>query len=977
MILPIYTGELNKDIDVKSTSITLHDIIVSADANIPYKLDGNVSSHGTPTTVTDQNIFISGNPAAFVYNLTIEFNKTPELKKLAGFDIYVYRVDPETTNQPPLSHNLRNNPTAVSPASSRGTSPLVTSAGAFPGFPNPVQITVPTPPPKPVYRVRTLVSKLELGYPSLQQAASPSGYVKYFVNRDKTTIISTKALSPQSKLAQNWKQKLNLRRKRASVTSAAYNTTPGLVRTLNSNAVDQKITALSSFLIQNNISLSDLANASSAAILPIDDAIKKSSLGMDWFAPKDNTHVLLSHGRILKRRSLLEERTEAKRVYDNQNSVMVEMLDQAMKGGANNLSGLSMEAAGSPKFFVTSQTDTSKVTRRIEIPRKAISGLNSFYVILKPLKYDETKSKPIMWDSFTRSWQSSVAPFPADIAAPIKIKATHQPDVEDLIRRAEVPISVSVNQQNGKNIITLTCRDPGSNIVRLVRIDCKKLGPKGPYKALGEKYFGTINLSLSGKKSESIIDNDPLPYPIYSRYIILGGGYTQERIVEGKKTPYSQRPSADDIAIVASNSPTQDEGVKIIVSNIPAEYKQVRLLRENMSSIGTSYDRTVIVPGPSGENTVHSPGSTAVFVDKNTHLAKKYRYFVAVRGIIGGETIPNSDALLIRNWPVKTLPFTTVMGTPEISYPNQYQAKINVEIKIETSDFAFGNLLSLMKDQNMAAPFMTEVAKQKNQFSTLICYGIKRVDVLAGTKKFLGLRSPGMFGDVTSPTITLEDKVDIISSAQRFYYELEAYMRPPEAFLAGALSAYTSYQDTNIATRQAISAGFLEEWGYLGVIPSNDDISKIAEGKMSVIEQISKGATGYVVSSEKVSIPPNVPVPSLTGYAVNSGPANSKIVLKYEMNNTAIVDAGVVNVEHTLVMYRGPQQGTDSETGAVLASTGPDGTYFETKMSNLVGEKEYYIVYLVPDAESGKFISSKSNILTFMKESSISHIVKV
>ena len=926
---PIDTGNSeDAPLDITNQQIFLYDIIVSKES--PHKFQPN-NTNQFYAGALGANAYTDSEVLAYVYTLDIQFNETAALKNLAGFDIFVYQQDP----------NINYNP-----------------------------------PQQPSYKIRTVVSSAELGYPNNEYSVSPAGQVKYFSGESAMTVISTAPLSPQSKLLTSKGQQslAALQAKQEAVETAASNTTPGLLRCMN-NTTSQNSTELNNFFFKNGGSLSALANAS-IAISPLEDSIKKSSLGMDWFAPKDNTNVYLSKGRIADKSSLLEERIAALRVYDNQVGTWVDIVGNSSVPGTEGPPNI----VDNTKLYQNVVPSSSRVYRRIEIPKKAVDGASQFYLVLQPLQKSGASSS-MLWDSFSSSWVSSDAPVPFTGANLISLTVPHGVYVSNLLTPI-LPVNITAVQLATSTRVTVTALDPGNNAVTVRRIKLKRTPHIFEY--VSEVSLQTLNLSLSGKKTAVIVDNAPLAYPYYSCYIANNGasGIESQVVIEGRKNQYTTSLTTDNVSIVASNGAAKDDGVSITVSNIPSPVKQIKIMRENLDCPGASREKTIALSSDTGQDIFGVSSTSFVWTDKTAHLGKKYRYFPVLRGILGSEEICTSEAFLIRSYSLRKIPFTLTLAEPEISFPSQYMANISIVANMTTNELAFSNLIKIMQDAGMSSVFQAAVNTQKSQFPALGVYKVSRVNVTTGIKTEIEW---GTAGDMPNPTtpggntvnnqnpgFTINDSIELVEFNQRFYYEFELSLRPPEAFLAGVLSSYTSYNSTaNIATRRAVTAGFLPEWGYLGALPSDEDIQKIADGDMPVATQFKKGLTGHVISSDKITIPVQYLSPSITNSYVNTA---GNIVIDFSPTNESASAPQNVMIYKSFLMYKGPGVGSNP---VVLQTLGIAGSITVSKYSSYVGVKEYYIVYLYPDAETGMHEALTSNSTIFEKNTSQSLTIKI
>jgi hypothetical protein len=931
MNIIINTDNNNLSPKFASSNLSLHDIVVSKD--LP-----NVFSPGTTA-----NKYTDSDHLAYVYSLDIHLEKTDALRNLAGFDILVYKDDP--------------GPWAGWPA----------WFGGGPG---------------PSYEVRTLVSRHELGFSDLPSSISTSGEVKYFSGKADMTVISSSPLSPKSKLLSSHQHKSALNDKQESVLAAASNTVPGLLKTLN-NSKSQNTVELNNYLFKNGGSFSDLAN-STISTVPLEYSIDKSSLGMDWFAPKDNTNVYLSKGRIVNKSSLLEDRVAAMRVYDDQVSVLVD----AVSIPGHGLSDAYKAIVDNTNLYTTPDYEPvgPHVYRKIEIPKGAITS-DTIYVVIRPIQIAANSTTSMLWDSFSSSWMSSETPTPFPSSANVTVEANHASMLDSLMNPI-LPVRIAAVQLASETRVTVTALDPGINSVSVRRLALKR-SPTGFTMETATHLIpetSRLSLSLSGVKTSVIVDHEPLVYPYYACYIANNGtsGIESQVVIEGRKNQSTTALSIDSVTIVATNGVDKSAGAMIEVANIPSKARQIKIMRENLSGFGASWEKTVSLKLDSGQDLFTRESSSFEFKDSTAHLGKKYRYFPVLRTDLGVEEICTAEAILIRSYPLRKIPFSLELDDPTVTVA-QGQANVSIVANVYTNELAFANLIQLLKDNTDGqATWAEDISNSKSQFPSLAFYKVSRVNVTTGVTTFLEWASPGDVPtslhpggwsvDRENPGFTISDTISLTALNQRIFYKFELSLRPPEAFLAGTFSTYADSYSQKIPARRAVTNGFLAEWGYLGALPSTDDILAVANGTMSVEDQIKKGLTGQVVSTAKIQLSPQYPPPVITASYVDE---QDNIVIEFSAAGPA--SAAVPILYKSYLMYKGP--GIPVFWGLpeywVLQTLSSGGKVTVSQYTPLVGTKEYYILYMYQeDAESGGYKELVSDTVTFNKVDSESPNIK-
>jgi len=340
---------------------------------------------------------------------------------------------------------------------------------------------------------------------------------------------------------------------------------------------------------------------------------------------------------------------------------------------------------------------------------------------------------------------------------------------------------------------------------------------------------------ISFENNTTVVFNDALnnvkPNKITYRFAAVNGDdsigeFTSIFVPSYQKITDVQNSPSTPISILAYNA--GPDSVQIEVAILTEEVLSFRLLRQEISKTGEFSDSVVQIRNSKAfkESLVLNQKSKFSFVDKDTVLGKKYRYFVAYRlGIPGSagvsqELISAEDEVLIRRFSYEPVPFALNVGPPSFEGSPDGTTSVNFAIDITETTELFNTVLTALRSAGIGEEFIATLQQDKFKARNFVLMLVERYNTQTGKKVSFGINPVGNFSDnsITRRKLSIPAPLPNVN----YKYIFKACLQDPSIFLQSADVALQNKLGTEI---QKKSSRFTRKiWSRLGILPSEVDV---------------------------------------------------------------------------------------------------------------------------------------------------------
>lgn len=554
----------------------------------------------------------------------------------------------------------------------------------------------------------------------------------------------------------------------------------------------------------------DPALLSSVGSFSVQTLASAASLASQNLAALSSFNLKTSSPEMIAKNSLSAFRTEIannNRGYQNNVIVNADNINQRDIGGETNR--ISNSAAVSFKLLPVKRI----IEQDFYISKKDLNGSLSMYVEIKAVK----KQGPNSGNNGKKK---------ISVPENVYTKIEHQKNLNDFLANPEPPTVKIVNTTNSRVTFSVKREDPTLTRVKVFRI-------------IENPYFLNAAVSTVGiyefKNSNQITITDFVknikPNKITYRFIVVNGdnslgGFTSKVIVTKAKPASPINSVSTPVSIFAINQ--GDDGIRVTVDVLNDEVLSFRLLRQEIGKTGEYYDSIVQVKGDEelNDTLVLNQKGSYTFVDRNTFLGRKYRYFLAYRlgapgsAGIAREVQSDEDEIIIRRFSLEALPFAVNISDPTINIDSSGFSSINFKIEVTETKELFNTVISALRGAGIGEEFISSLQADNIKAKNFIMMIVERYNVLTGRRTSFGIYPVGNFSDndITRQKLSLPPPTPDVP----YRYVFKVCLQDPRVFLQTTDIALINQFGTEI---QRKGAKFTRKiYTRLGVLPSESDL---------------------------------------------------------------------------------------------------------------------------------------------------------
>ena len=443
------------------------------------------------------------------------------------------------------------------------------------------------------------------------------------------------------------------------------------------------------------------------------------------------------------------------------------------------------------------------VERYIYISKEKIQGAAKLYVRVSPII-----SRPRNYNFIVK-----------------KSTVYHDNQLMNFLSNPEPPeIMISAASYSSVELI-ITRTDPALSQVRVIRII------ENPH-MVRPSFENLVDLDFSGENTLTFSDrvDNIKPNKILYRFAVINGDgslgdFSSIVIPSVKKISDPKKSAAVPVSIFAHN---EIDSVRISVNTLESDIFSLRLLRQEFGKVG-SFDQSIISVPPEDEKyetLIAGSKSVTSFRDKNTVLGKKYRYFVAYRvgtqgdSSLGEEIISDEDELIIRRFPIDTIPFSVTVSDPDISSERMGLPSASFSIDVVEETELFNAIIKALRDAGIGEQFLSELQADKMKARNFLMFIVERYEISSGRRVSFGITPAGVFSD--SDGIRRHKKLPPPFPGERYIYVFKVCMQDPSSFLQNSTVSLSTRLETEIKKK----AGRFSRKIYsrLGVLPPEAEV---------------------------------------------------------------------------------------------------------------------------------------------------------
>lgn len=515
---------------------------------------------------------------------------------------------------------------------------------------------------------------------------------------------------------------------------------------------------------------------------------------------------------------------------------------------------------------------------------------------------------------------------------------SHISEVGDFLGNAEPPIIQISESTLGRVSFILRKSDPTLRKVAVIRII------KNPNytKQLLEK-IAILNFD----DRDSIVFTNEVdnlqPNIVVYRFVTLNddgsSGEFSSVIIPSYTKVIDQKKSMSTTTPISIRAINQQEGISLIVDTLNDQVFSLRLLRQDLGSIGSFSDTVVTVYGQDGSYSqiIDGKKTSIQFLDRDVVVGRHYRYFAAYR--LGStaevslyqETISDEDEVIIRLRPNTNLPFSANLTPAIVNQDSDNVITVNFEMQVKEVEEQFNVLFDALRKSGVSEQFIIDLQNDRQKTRDVAAFLVERVDRETGKRCTFGIYPPGKFED--SPTSRSEQNIPEPIAGRKYEYICKMCIRPPATFLLGATVGFVATSDASGDITNVIAAKFKNALIDRGIIPSE---RQLRDG-VSIKENFLLGQTGVEISNE-------IQIPSFSPQIENVEVKKRKSYNLISWN----VKGDVSNVSFFLVYCN--YNGSDELIGTV-SSVGSASSYQfkDTVFCDEVGQINYFVKIVTLD----------------------------
>jgi hypothetical protein len=512
---------------------------------------------------------------------------------------------------------------------------------------------------------------------------------------------------------------------------------------------------------------------------------------------------------------------------------------QERRGGQNNVLVRTKDSddrynTGADTTVFNLISTKRSITKDFFIDKKKLGNINNLYVIISAIK------------KMGKNNSNRDVQFPAVIK---KIK--HAESLFDFLANPEPPEVKILDSRLARVTFEIKKIDPTLSQVAVYRIIRNPNALIPTTESRGSISFGANSTQIFTDSLQNVEPNR-----VTYRFASVNGDgsigeFTSIFVPSYQKITDVQNPPSTPISILARNN--GPDSVNIEVRTLTEDVLSFRLLRQEISKTGDFSDSIIQVRESQAtkETLVLNQKAAYNFIDKNTVLGRKYRYFVAYRlGIpgmagISEEQLSAEDEVLIRRFSYEPVPFALNIGGAEQTTGADGSPSINFSVDITETTELFNTVLSALRAAGIGEEFISTLQQDKFKARNFIVMIVERYNTRTGKKVSFGINPVGNFSDnnVTRRNLSIPPPLPDVD----YKYIFKACLQDPSIFLQSANVALQNQFGTEI---QKKSSRFTRKiWSRLGVLPSEVDVLNGVSIEKLILEsqlgiEIVRGITG-------------------------------------------------------------------------------------------------------------------------------------
>jgi hypothetical protein len=253
-----------------------------------------------------------------------------------------------------------------------------------------------------------------------------------------------------------------------------------------------------------------------------------------------------------------------------------------------------------------------------------------------------------------------------------------------------------------------------------------------------------------------------------------------------------------------------------------------RLLRQELGKTGEYSDSITQIRTDQNEDEtlVSNQKGSYTFLDRETVLGKKYRYFLAYRvgspGFIGisQETQSDEDEIIIRRFSYEAAPFAIKVSDPTINTDASGFSAVNFKIDITETTELFNTVIEALRAAGIGEDFISSLQSDKIKAKNFVMMIVERYNTLTGKRTSFGIRPVGDFSDndITRQQLSIPPPAPNVP----YRYIFKACLQDPRVFLQSTDVELVNTFGTQIKRK---GTRFTRKiFTRLGVLPSETDV---------------------------------------------------------------------------------------------------------------------------------------------------------
>ena len=545
--------------------------------------------------------------------------------------------------------------------------------------------------------------------------------------------------------------------------------------------------------------------------------------------------------------------------------------------------------------------------REIEIDKKILSDIDSFYFDITPFTNEDSKNK-------------------TKVIKNIRCKSSrfeffHRKQVLQFSNFITEPKIKCLNNKNGKVTLEVQNQDLFSRKFNLYyKVFNAKTNQLSESKIIDSYNF----LPNERKTIEHDSSENYFPNKIFYRVSVLNEGISckfSTLIVDGIKNTNNSRSNNrnSNLSIIANN---EFDGIRIDITNIPKEVLGFRLLREDLGISRENNDRIQVVQHDNHNDVNVTDLLKISYLDKNVINNRKYRYYGMITERLGKSYKSSDDEIIERIVFLDNFKKNIIVTDPQVEKTQDNKVNVNFEIKLENRNNGLEFVLDLLKESGYNEVFISELQKQKTDLNSLVSFLVERVDIISGKRVSLGLTKPGIFVDSY-----LNEKTSIdLNKSLNYKYIFKLCLNPTDALLPSTKITLKNSRNKNIEVNSKKFRS--QKTKRSGVILSERQIREVNTEKEIIDSQVG------VEIVKEVSINKNIP--SITDLKIFENQYNNFCKINWSVSgDKKDIDYFIVYIDYLNNLL---PIGTVSYDGNSSSFMFVDNNYF-----NEVGNKTYKI----------------------------------